>query len=112
MQLVLTSIIQGLISLVFILIYYPLQMTAFTLIYFDLRVRTEGFDLALLTMEASGSTELTETMGAPVPQTNERLITGPDLGNFAILTLAGAGIYIFLISFVMGSAYFFTSLLR
>ena len=112
MQLVLTAIIQGLISLVFILIYYPLQMTAFTLIYFDLRVRTEGFDLALLTMEASGSTELTETMAAPVPQTTERLITGPDLGNFAILTLAGAGIYIFLISFVMGSAFFFTSLLR
>ena|SRR5688572_12067938 len=111
-QLVLTSIIQGLISLVFILIYYPLQLTAFTLIYFDLRVRTEGFDIALLTMEASGSTEITETMVAPVPQGNERLITGPELGNFAILTLAGAGIYIFLISFIMGSAYFFTSLLR
>lgn len=112
MQLVFTSIIQGLISLVFILIYYPLQMTAFTLIYFDLRVRTEGFDIALLTMEASGSTEITEGMAAPIPQGNERLITGPELGNFAILTLAGAGIYIFLISFIMGSAYFFTSLLR
>jgi hypothetical protein len=112
MQLVLTSIIQGLVSLVFVLIYYPLQLTAFTLIYFDLRVRTEGFDIALLTLEASGSTEITETMPAPVLPGNERLITGPELGNFAILTLAGAGIYIFLISFIMGSAYFFTSLLR
>jgi hypothetical protein len=112
MQLILTSIIQGLVSLVFVLIYYPLQMTAFTLIYFDLRVRTEGFDLALLTMEASGSTELAETMAAPVSQGNERLITGPELGNFAILTLAGAGLYIFFISFIMGSAYFFTSFLR
>ncbi|HJR80061.1 MAG TPA: hypothetical protein VJ821_08310 [Anaerolineales bacterium] len=111
-QLVLTSIIQGLVSLVFVLIYYPLQMTAFTLIYFDLRIRTEGFDLALLTMEASGSTELSETLAAPIPQVGERLITGPELGNFAILTLAGAGIYIFLISFVMGSAYFFTSFMR
>jgi hypothetical protein len=110
--LVLTSIIQGLVSLVFVLIYYPLQMTAFTLIYFDLRVRTEGFDLALLTMEASGSTELSETMAAPVPQVQERLITGSDLGNFAILTLAGAGIYIFFISFLVGGAYFFTSLIR
>jgi hypothetical protein len=87
-------------------------MTAFTLIYFDLRVRTEGFDLALLTMEASGSTELSETMAAPVPQVQERLITGSDLGNFAILTLAGAGIYIFFISFLVGGAYFFTSLIR
>lgn len=112
MQLVLTSIIQGLISLVFVLIYYPLQMTAFTLIYFDLRVRTEGFDLALLTMEASDSTDISQTMAAPVPQTNERLITGPELGNFAILTLAGAGIYIFIISFIVGSAYFFTSIAR
>jgi hypothetical protein len=112
MQLAFTSIIQGLINLVFVLIYYPLQMTAFTLIYFDLRVRTEGFDIALLTMEAAGSTEIMETMAAPVSQGNERLITGAELGNFAILTLAGAGIYIFVISFVMGSAYFFTTFLR
>jgi len=111
-QLVLTSIIQGLISLIFVLIYYPLQMAAFTLIYFDLRVRTEGFDLALLTMEASGSSALSETMAAPVSQGNERLLTGPELGNFAILTLAGMGLYIFIFSFIMGSALFFTSLLR
>ncbi|RPJ27999.1 MAG: ABC transporter ATP-binding protein [Chloroflexi bacterium] len=112
MQLVLTSVIQGLISLVFILIYYPLQMTAFTLIYFDLRVRTEGFDIAILTMEASGSADLSQAMTAPAPQVNERLVTGPEIGNFAILTLAGFGIYIFFISFIMGSALFFTSLLR
>ena len=112
MQLVITSIIQGLISLVFVLIYYPLQMTAFTLIYFDLRVRTEGFDLAILTIESSGSTDLSEAMTTPVPPVNERLITGAEIGNFAILTLAGAGIYIFFISFIMGSALFFTSLFR
>jgi hypothetical protein len=108
-QLVLTSIIQGLVSLVFVLIYYPLQMTAFTLIYFDLRVRTEGFDLALLTMEANGSTDITETMAAPVPQTNERLITGPEFGNFAILTLVGAGLYIFFFSFLAGLGLFVTN---
>jgi len=111
-QLVITSIIQGLISLVFVLLYYPLQMTAFTLIYFDLRVRTEGFDLALLTMEAAGSTDLAEVTAVPVPQTNERLITGPDLGNFAILTLVGAGLYILFISLITGGVLFFTSLLR
>jgi hypothetical protein len=111
-QLVITSIIQGLISLVFVLLYYPLQMTAFTLIYFDLRVRTEGFDLALLTMEAAGSTDLAEVTAVPVPQTNERLITGPDLGNFAILTLVGAGLYVLFISLITGGVLFFTSLLR
>jgi hypothetical protein len=111
-QLVLSSIIQGLVSLVFILIYYPLQMTAFTLIYFDLRVRTEGFDIALLTMGVSDSTQLTEAIAAPVPQADERLITGPDLGNFAILTLAGIGLYVFFISFVTGGVLFFSSLFR
>jgi hypothetical protein len=111
-QLVITSIIQGLISLVFVLLYYPLQMTAFTLIYFDLRVRTEGFDLALLTLEAAGSTDLAEVTAVPVPQTNEHLITGPDLGNFAILTLIGAGLYILFISLITGGVLFFSSLLR
>jgi hypothetical protein len=111
-QLVITSIIQGLISLVFVLLYYPLQMTAFTVIYFDLRVRTEGFDLALLIREAAGSTDISEVTEVPVPQTNERLITGPDLGNFAILTLVGAGLYILFISLITGGVLFFTSLLR
>jgi Membrane domain of glycerophosphoryl diester phosphodiesterase len=109
-QLVVTSIIQALVSLVGILIYYPLQMTAFTLIYLDLRVRTEGFDLALLTMDTSASTDIMQAVAAP-PST-ERLITGQDLGNFAILTLAATGIYIFFFSFIMGSAFFLGSFLR
>jgi hypothetical protein len=109
---VITSIVQGLVSLVFILLYYPLQMTAFTVIYFDLRVRTEGFDLALLTMEATGTTDITEVTAVPVPQTSERLITGPDLGNFAIVTLVGGGLYVLLVSFVTGGLLFFSSLLR
>jgi hypothetical protein len=88
MQLVVTSVIQGLVQLVLLLIYLPLQLTAYTLIYFDLRVRTEGFDLAILTIGTSGSTDLTEAMTAPVPQVNEKLITGAELGNFLILTLA------------------------
>jgi len=112
MQLVITSIIQGLVALVFVLIYYPLQMTAFTLIYFDLRVRTEGFDLVLLTMEAAGSTDIAEVTAVPVPQTNERLITAPDLGNFAIVTLVGAGLYILFFSLITGGVLFFSSFLR
>lgn len=111
-QLVVRSIVQSLVSLVGILIYYPLQMTAFTLIYLDLRVRTEGFDLALQTIDTSRSRNLTQAMAAPGMQSTERLITGQDLGNFAILTLAATGIYIFFFSFIMGSAFFFTSLIR
>ena len=111
-QLVVTAIVQSLVSLVFTLIYYPLQMTAFTLIYFDLRVRTEGFDLALLTVANSEATDVSQVLAAPAAPTNERLITGPDLGNFAILTLGAAGLYILFFSVIMGSAFFFTSLFR
>jgi hypothetical protein len=105
MQLVITSIIQALVSIVFILIYYPLQMTAFTLIYFDLRVRTEGFDLALLT-----TSDADKALAAPVQPSNERLITGTDLGNFAILTLAAGGLYIFFVTFILGGVFFLSSL--
>ena len=87
-QLVVTTIIQSLVRLVFALLYYPLQMAAFTLIYFDLRVRTEGFDIALLTMNTTELAEITNVAQVPVPQPDERLITGPELGNFAILTIA------------------------
>jgi len=110
MQLVLTSIIQALVSIVAVLLYYPLQMTAFTLIYFDLRVRNEGFDLALRTMETSGSTDMTPVMAAPIPLSNERLITGSDLGNFAILTLAATGIIILFYSVILGSMFFLFAL--
>jgi len=109
-NLVLTSIIQALVSLVFILIYYPLQMTAFTLIYFDLRVRTEGLDLAFQTANLTDAPNLAQAMSAPVSQANERLVTGADLGNFAILTLAALGVYIFLFTFLMGSVFFLGSL--
>jgi hypothetical protein len=110
MQFVLMSIIQGLVSLVFVLLYYPLQMTAFTLIYFDLRVRTEGYDLALLTAQAAHTESADNTAVIPTSETNERLITGPELGNFAILTLAGVGLYIFFVSFIMGGVFFLSAL--
>jgi hypothetical protein len=104
-EFVISAIIRAMVSIVFILIYYPLQMTAFTLIYFDLRVRTEGFDLALL---ASGDAD--QAMTAPVPQTKESLVTGTDLGNFAILTLGAVGLYIFLFSFIFGGLFFLGNL--
>jgi len=109
-RLAITAVIQAIVSIVFILIYYPLQMTAFTLIYFDLRVRTEGFDLALLAMGEPNLADPSQAMAAPVSQPNERLITGTDLGNFAILTLGAAAIYIFIVVIVFGGIFFLGSL--
>lgn len=45
---VVATIVNSLTTLATTLIYLPFQLTAMTLLYFDLRVRTEGFDLALL----------------------------------------------------------------
>jgi hypothetical protein len=87
-------------------------MTAFTLVYFDLRVRTEGFDIALLTMQAEGTTDVSDAVALTAPVTNEKWITGVDLGNFAILTLVAAGIYILFTSVVIGGASLLTSLFR
>ncbi len=112
MQLVVTSIIQGLVSLVFLLIYLPLQLTAFTLIYFDLRVRTEGFDLAFLTMGASGSKDLSEAMTVPAPAVNEGVVTWPEIGNFVILSLAGLGLYFFVFVLLFGSIFALGNLIR
>lgn len=109
-RLMITAIIQAIVSIVFVLIYYPLQMTAFTLVYFDLRVRTEGFDIALLTMGAQGAADSAQVTAASVPQGSEQLITWTDLGNFAILTLAAAGLYILFFSVLMGGMFFLTSL--
>ncbi|MEP6895064.1 MAG: hypothetical protein ABI986_05600 [Chloroflexota bacterium] len=111
-RLVIVSIIQALVSLVGILIYYPLQMTAFTLIYFDLRVRTEGFDIALQTMQTSEPAGVSQLMVAPPAPSAERLITGPDLGNFAILTLGGVGLYILVFTVITGFVLLIPTLMR
>jgi len=99
-MIVIRTIVQSIVSIVFILLYYPLQMTAFTLIYFDLRVRTEGFDLTLL---ATGDAD--QALTASPTQESERLIVGADMGNFAILTLAAAGLYIFFVAFAALGVY-------
>jgi len=101
-------IVQTLVGLLFSLLYYPLQMTAFTLIYLDLRVRTEGFDITLATMDTDGLDE--HQIMAPPPAVSERLITGPDLGNFAILTIAAMGLFILYYSLILGGAMIFASL--
>jgi len=109
---VIRTIVQTLVQLIAILIYYPLQMAAFTLIYFDLRVRTEGFDMALLTVDTSNQANIDQVMAAPAAVSNESLIVGADMGNFAILTIAAIGIYIFFFSIVMGGVLLLPALLR
>jgi Membrane domain of glycerophosphoryl diester phosphodiesterase len=108
-SLLITTIAQSLVGLVASLIYIPLQMAAFTLIYFDLRVRTEGFDIALSTMQLDPSNN-SQVMPAPPPPADERLMTWADLGNFAILTLGALSIYVLVFSILMGGIFLFSGL--
>ncbi len=67
------------------LILLPLQAIAVCLMYIDLRVRTEGFDLA---WKVQTSTDLEyQWPAAPVPATGS-LITWEDFGHFSVLSLA------------------------
>lgn len=125
--LTLQTLIQSLATLVTSLLYLPLQVAAMTILYVDLRVRTEGLDLLLqapdngtatkgTTMEALPAGELplqTEAKtnfltalaaSAPVPS-RQSLLTGTELGFFSLVTV-GLGVlfaifYGALISFIL-----------
>ncbi len=99
------SITQGLVNMVMGLLYWPLQLTAITLLYFDLRVRTEGFDLAWLAEHTLAPDTTIEDIVAPTPtaeQPKSLQINNQDLSNFILLSIAGAVIIgIFSLFFVM-----------
>lgn len=86
------TIVQTLTSLGFSLIYLPLQIAGITLLYFDLRVRTEGLDL---TVAAETTVEPQITVSeilarAPGPEGGS-IMTGNELKNFVLVSLIGAG---------------------
>lgn len=120
-QQIVSTAISSLTTLLFSLIFLPFQLTAMTLLYFDLRIRTEGFDLALLahsmgqpdeqeqqpaaelevSSEAAVAAYVSETMIEAPPPEREDLITGRELGYFMILTLTLGAVY-FLLVFGVG----------
>lgn len=79
---------QSLLALITSLVYLPLQQTSITLMYFDLRVRTEGFDLALQAEGTSGAPIAIEELiaQAPPPET-KGLVTWTELGYFALISI-------------------------
>lgn len=99
---VLQTATQSLLSLITSLVYLPLQQTSITLMYFDLRVRTEGFDLAL---QAEGTSSAPITIEeliaqAPPPET-KGLLTWTELGYFVLLSIGAGILYAVLVMFGM-----------
>jgi len=94
--LILQTIVQSLTTLGLTLIYLPLQITGITMIYFDLRIRTEGFDLAVAAeTDAATSEDQTGTVEqlinqAPSPEQGG-VLTWREMGYFALVSLLGGG---------------------
>lgn len=101
---VLQTISETLTSLFTSLLYLPLQLTCMTLLYFDLRVRTEGFDLALLANSAMGEVDLDTIMEQAPPAESTGLVTWPELGYFALLSLGVIAIVAILYALLGGLA--------
>lgn len=92
-------IIQQLVTLAFSLLFLPFQLAATTLVYFDLRVRSEGFDLALRAQELVGGHHVVAELVSRAPQAAKvSLITKRELAYFAGLSLIPMAIYFALIA--------------
>jgi hypothetical protein len=93
----LQTIVQSLVTLISSLIYLPLHLAGITLMYLDLRVRTEAVDLALL---AAAGPEAPATVAAlaraPAPA-DGGLVTGAEMGNFVLVSIVGVVVAILLI---------------
>ena len=90
----LQTLSQALVGLATGLLYLPLQLCAITLVYFDLRVRREGFDLAWKAQSDNQehSDIFTITQNAPKPEEGN-WITGRELGYFALISIAIIALY-------------------
>jgi hypothetical protein len=102
-QLMIQTIIQSTLQLVMSLLYFPLQFIAVLLLYFDLRIRTEGFDLALLSA-GLGSVPLQFdelAAGAPRPE-GGNWFTMREMGYFVLIQLLVVVLYFIFASLIAG----------
>lgn len=87
--------IQSITTLLVSLIYLPLQITVFCLVYFDLRVRTEGIDLALQAEEPGDQAiEFADLIVSAPEVASDTLVTAKEMGYFALMTLLLVAIYL------------------
>lgn len=102
--LVLNSVSQSLITMLASLLYLPLSLTAMTLVYFDLRVRSEGLDLALQAAGAAGEEANIITVAGTSPPPQGKFITGTDVAYFTLLSLIAGAIFALILSLMAGLA--------
>jgi hypothetical protein len=85
------TISQTLMSMLVGLLYYPLELSVMVLAYFDLRVRSEGFDLALQNLDRAEYPDPVESIAAaPAAPTQKSLVTGTEFGYFIATSMGGS----------------------
>ncbi len=81
-------ILQQLASSLLSIVFLPLQLTAVTLLYFDNRIRFEGFDLAVLAKSTELEQQSVDDLTVDVPTSRTKLSpSGTELGYFALITI-------------------------
>lgn len=94
------TIITSLSTLVTSLLYLPLQAAAITLLFFDLRVTTEGLDLSI---QVAPQPDPLATVARSAPSAlDEPLVSRRDLGQFALVTVAVLVLYAGLVGALFG----------
>jgi hypothetical protein len=101
-QMTWSTVIQTLVSMFASLLYLPLQLTAMTLVYFDLRVRSEGLDLALQASDSPAANLDLAALPEISSQSKTAIITGKEIGYFVLLTVAAGAIYMLIVSVLFG----------
>ena len=99
-QLIWTTVIQSFVQMLGGLLYLPLQLTAMTVVYLDLRVRSEGLDLAMQAAANAGAETNIIALAETSPQPNPNLISGAEVGQFILLTLAFLALYAILVGVI------------
>jgi hypothetical protein len=97
----LSSVVSSLTGFATGLLFMPLSITAMTVVYFDLRVRSEGLDLA---MQAASQTDPDANIATLAETTPSgplgSFVTGTDVAYFVLLTMIFIALY-FLLFFVI-----------
>ncbi|MBI5932448.1 MAG: hypothetical protein HY867_01975 [Chloroflexi bacterium] len=95
-------VVQMLVQMSGGLLYLPLQLTAMTLVYFDLRVRSEGLDLALQAAAESGTETNIVALAETSPAPTGDFITGQDALNFFLLSIGIVALYFLFVGLFVG----------
>lgn len=128
------TVLQAVTTLITSLLYLPLQVAAMTILYVDLRVRTEGVDLLLLAaeeaappapgepeavpplapaaaaLEPAGTHPLLALATSGTASARTSLLTGGEFGNFVLVTVGVFALLLalygalFALVFALGSA--------